>query len=790
METTPRQRASLCILLARTAYALLLFAIALSLLWLGGTLAVLGGSSYYLLTGLTLLPCAWWLRTGDRRGAILYLAMLVATAAWALWEVGLDGWALVPRLVAPLVLGLWLLTPWAYDRPARGGPAYRPAIAARALLVLGMLATGTVLGYAAFRPADAARPLNAVAGDETEWLNWGHDIGGTRFSELSAINSSNVSELKPAWTFRTGHVQGALPSPFEATPLKVRDTLYLCTPHNDIIALDAASGRQRWRYRAGSDPTRVYLAVCRGVAYYRAPAAQGGACAERIITATIDGRLIAVDARNGTPCAGFGRNGKVDLKSGLGHVDHGYYYVTSAPQIIRGKIVLGGWVNDNQHIGEPSGVIRAFDAVSGRFAWAFDVGRPDQHGSPLPGQSFTPGTPNSWAPISADEGLGLVYLPIGNSVPDWYGGQRRPFDDKFSSSVMALDAQTGALRWSFQTTHHDLWDYDVGSQPVLYDMPVGKGRVPALIQATKRGEIFVLDRRTGQPITPVTERPVPRSTVPGERAARTQPFSTGMPSLAGPAPTEARMWGVTPIDQAWCRVQFLRSRWEGPMTPPGLDRQTIVHPGYQGGSDWGSVSIDRDRDLMIANSNHLSVRSQLISRAEADKAGVKPVSADVHGDIGGTAPQTGTPYAVRLIPFLSPLGVPCEQPPYGRISAIDLKTRKLVWSKPFGSAIDSGPFGIPSMLPITMGVPNTGGSVVTRGGVTFIGATQDRYLRAYETATGKLLWQARLPAGGQATPMTYAAGGRQYVVIAAGGSGAIKSKSGDYVIAYALPQTH
>ena len=454
---------------------------------------------------------------------------------------------------------------------------------------------------------------------------------------------------------------------------------------------------------------------------------------------------------------------------------------------MRGRVVLGGWVTDGQYVGEPSGVIRAFDATTGAFAWAWDMGRPDDHGLPLPDKGFTRGTPNSWAPISADEDLGLVYLPMGNATPDYYGGYRNAVDDKYSSSVVALDAETGALHWSFQTAHHDLWDYDVASQPTLVDLP---GGVKALLQATKRGEIFMLDRRTGTPLAGVEERAVPQGGVQGEKLAPTQPFSIGLPSFAGPMPTEARMWGLTPFDQLWCRIKFREARFEGTMTPLGTDRPTLTYPGFLGGMDWGGVSVDLSRNLMIVNSNRVGNYNRLIPRAEADRLGIKPFSARGHDYAGGPVAQAGTPYAVSVAPFLSPLLVPCTQPPYGMISAVDLTTKQLVWSKPFGTGQDSGPLTIPSHLPFTMGVPNIGGSVATKGGLFFIGSSQDKYLRAFETASGREVWRARLPAGGQATPMTYwsAASGRQFVLIAAGGHGGLLTTPGDSVIAYALPK--
>jgi quinoprotein glucose dehydrogenase len=498
-----------------------------------------------------------------------------------------------------------------------------------------------------------------------------------------------------------------------------------------------------------------------------------------------------LNARDGTRCPDFGDNGEVNLDVGMGDVEPGYYLVTSAPQIVRGKVVFGGWVTDGQYVGEPSGVIRAFDAITGKFAWAWDMGRPDPgvgaEAGPASGEAYTRGTPNSWAPISADEDLGLVYLPTGNATPDYVGSHRRPFDDAYSSSVVALDAQTGALRWSFQTTHHDLWDYDVPSQPTLIDLADG---TPALLQATKRGELFLLDRRTGTPLAKVEERAAPATEVPGEHSAPTQPFSVGMPSFAGPPPTELRMWGITPFDQLWCRIKFREARYEGTLTPVGIDRPTLVYPGYLGGMNWGSVAVDPDRQLAVVNSTQVLNYDQLLSRKTADAMGIKPFSASGHGNVGGPVAQSGTPYAARIAPFLSPLVVPCTEPPYGMISAVDLNTRRLLWSRPFGTAEDSGPLLTHSHLPFIMGVPNIGGAVTTRSGLTFIGASQDNFLRAFETTTGRELWRTRLPAGGQANPITYwsSSSTRQFILIAAGGHGGLQTTPGDYILAYALPK--
>jgi quinoprotein glucose dehydrogenase len=470
-------------------------------------------------------------------------------------------------------------------------------------------------------------------------------------------------------------------------------------------------------------------------------------------------------------------------------VPPGYHYVSSAPQIVRGKVVFGGAVMDGQFWGEPPGVIRAFDAVTGRLAWAFDVGRPDRRGAPPSGEHYTASTPNSWAPISADEALGLVYLPTGNATPDFFGGQRRPFDDEIASSVIALDAETGELRWRFQTVHHDLWDYDVPSQPTLVDLPTASGVRRALIQPTKRGEIFVLDRVTGEPIKEVQELPVPQGGIAaGERLFPTQPFSTGLPSFRGPMLRESDMWGMTPIDQMICRIEFKRSRYDGTLTPVTLERPSIIDPGYSGGINWGSVSIDIDRGIMMVNWMRLPSRVELITRADAQARGFRLFDGRT-GQGSGQHPQENTPYAAKPGLFLSPLDMPCTAPPWGLVTAVDLVKGQTIWSKPLGNGRDSGPFGISSHLPITMGVPSSGGSITTRGGLTFIGATVDSMFRAFDTAIGKQLWQASLPGAGVATPMSYQSrSGRQFVVIAAGGRPSLNTRLSTKVVAYALPR--
>jgi quinoprotein glucose dehydrogenase len=524
------------------------------------------------------------------------------------------------------------------------------------------------------------------------------------------------------------------------------------------------------------------------VAYYKVPGAEG-LCAERIFAPSHNPTLAALDARTGDLCPGFGHNGLVDLRAGTAPYPHGLFYVSSAPQVIRGKVVVGGGIPDGQYWGGPSGVIRAFDAVTGQLAWAYDAGAPERIGQPGPGQVYTPSSPNSWAPISADETLGLVYMPMGNSTPDAFGGQRRPFDDEISSAVIALDAETGRLRWRFQATHHDIWDYDVASQPTLIDLPTAQGVKRALIQPTKRGEIFVLDRETGEPIRAVQELPVPQAGIAaGERLSETQPASVDLPAFRGPELREKDMWGMTPIDQLYCRILFRRSRYEGQFTPITLGRNVLIDPGSMGGVNWNGVSIDIDRGIMILNWMQLPDRLELVTREEATRRNFK-IAPGL--DAGGQAeqPMLGTPYGAYRTNFLSPLGTPCTAPPWGLITAVDLGSGKVLWSKPLGTPRDIGPLGMPTMIPITMGTPTAGGAVTTRGGLVFIGGAAEHTFRALDVASGRELWSSRLSTSANATPMTYRSpvSGRQIVVVAEGGRPHYGTKPGTKLIAFALP---
>ena len=783
----------------RCIYALLLGTIAIALIYGGVRLASLGGSAYYLIAGVALAVSSVMIWRGQREGMWLYVAILLTTIVWSIWEVGFYGWALMPRIAAWLVVGAWMLTQL-FRRSLRSPASTRfgrPGWGMLAGGVVAAIALGALLhplrpkvvdprfqaGVEAFPEAGRVAALAGLSG---EWPHWGNDLGGARFSPLVEITPANVHRLRLAWRTPISHTQQGLDNGLEVTPLMIGDSLYACNGANEIFALDAETGRERWHVATAGKRGRS----CRGVAYFRAPD-RTGTCAERILAATGIATLVALDARTGRRCGDFGVAGTVNLLEGLSKAPRAYYYVTSAPAVIRGRIVLGGWVSDGQYRGEPSGVVRAFDAVTGRLAWAWDMGRPDRRGAPPPGETYTAGTPNSWAPISADERLGLVYLPTGNATPDYFGGLRRPFDDRYATSVVALDAQTGVPRWSFQTSHHDLWDYDVASQPTLLDLRTPRGVIPALLQVTKRGEVFLLDRTNGRPIRRVVERSVSTAgAAPGERPASTQPFSVDLPSLQNAEVRESDMWGITPLDQIYCRIKFRQARYAGTMTPPGLT-PSISSPGYLGGMNWGSASIDLDRGVMIVNSSKMANYLRLLPRRRANELGLAPVGDDGNPkDVGGSAAQWGTPFGVEIAPFLSPLFVPCQAPPYGYLSAIDLVTGKLIWSRSLGTAEDSGPLGIHSQMPFPLGTPTSGGSMATRSGLTFIGATLDRKFRAFDERTGREVWKVSLPRGAFATPMTYLSpvSHRQIVLIAVGGSRALGQTGGAELMAFALPR--
>ncbi len=653
--------------------------------------------------------------------------------------------------------------------------------------------TGDETGTADVDPVLQAQDLPKVGAD---WPFWGGDAEATRYSPLDQITPQNVGGLERAFVYHTGDLpEGTAEGKYspEITPLKVGDDILMCSAMNVLISVDAASGQENWRYDPGVPNEAIpYGATCRGVSVWTDPeAAADDICATRLIEGTLDAKLIALDAKTGDPCEEFGENGMVDLWQDVGERVPGWYAVTAPPAIVRGVIVTGAQVKDGQAEDAPSGVIRGYDARSGELAWAWDLGAPEQNrDGPPEGGIYTRGTPNMWTTAVADEELGYVYLPLGNSSVDYYGSNRSAAENAHSTALVAIDVTTGEVAWEFQTVHRDVWDYDLGSQPSLVDFPQDEGTVPAIILPSKQGDIYILNRETGESLQPVEENPVPgKGDVEPEYLSDTQPAST-YHTLRFDRLEEKDMFGMSPLDQLYCRIQFRRAHYQGFFQPPTADRPYIQYPGYNGGSDWGSVAVDTDRGIIVANYNDIPNYNRLVPQEETDWKPIYEEEAGSEGGEGGGVPQIGAPYSIRInAGWRSPItGMPCTEPPYGGIRAIDLETGETLWDRPLGTARRNGPFGVPSHLPVTIGTPNNGGSVVTAGGLVFIGAATDNLFRAIDIETGETLWTDELPAGGQANPITYEADGRQYVMIAPGGHHFMGTGVSDAVISYALPE--
>ncbi|MCQ9617091.1 membrane-bound PQQ-dependent dehydrogenase, glucose/quinate/shikimate family [Paenalcaligenes niemegkensis] len=790
--------------------ALGLLAAGLFLVIGGGTLISRGGSWYFLIAGAVISASAIEIARGRSTGAWLFLAVFAGTVVWALADVGLDYWGLISRLLAMTFLAAVVAITLPLLRKAEGSSASgKPGVLLGVVLgILGLVGFGSM--FSSHPEVIATTPASrqiAVAPEQEQknWAHYGNDAGTGRFAALDQINVGNVNELEQAWVFQTGDIPESTGSGAEdqLTPMQIGDKLFLCTPKNNVIALDVDSGEQLWRRDFNANVGGVWER-CRGLAYFDAEAplvqptvpgstpvppvtlAANSSCQRRVLMNTIDSRLVAINADNGEMCDDFGDNGIVDLKANIGPIaNEAFYTMTAAPTVAGTTVVVGGRIADNVQVDMPGGVVRGFDVITGEMRWHFDPGADDPNASLGDNDTYQRSTPNVWAGISYNADMNTVFLPLGSPSVDLYGATRTALDRKYGATILALDASTGKEKWHFQTVHNDLWDFDVPMAPALIDFPEANGsKVPAVVVATKAGQIFVLDRLTGQPLTEVEEREVLPASIPNEDYAKTQPVSVGMPQIGTQTLTESDMWGATLFDQLLCRNDFKAMRYEGLFTAPDTD-VSLSFPGSLGGMNWGGISHDPNNDLIFLNDMRLGLWIRMVPQQAGDQM-----------SDGGEAPNTGmgqvplggTPYSVIKDRFLSPLGIPCQKPPFGTMTAVDLKTQQVAWQVPVGTVKDTGPMGIKIGLPFEVGMPTLGGSLATQGGLLFFAGTQDYYLRAFDTANGKEVWKERLPVGSQGSPITFKSPktGKQYVVISAGGARQSPDR-GDYVIAYSLP---
>lgn len=656
-------------------------------------------------------------------------------------------------------------------QPRRGNGL--PAGALLLLLAMGACAPSDIAD-AAGRPSPGA---GLPAETALDWPTYGGQPSGSQYSSLAQINTGNVRRLELAWSHRTSEVSEWSPevhgTNYQVTPILANHKLYLCTPFNNVLALDPASGEELWKFDFGKPRAETMYGYhnCRGVAYWQAaaPTEAAGFCGKRVFEATDNGFLLALDGDSGQLCPDFGQRGRIDLNA-LDYRGDGRISLTSPPVIYQDLAIVGGAVIDNKWRDSLDGIVRAFDVRSGAEVWRWN---------PIPEHlSAEVGGANAWAPLSVDEERGWVFLPIGSPSYDTYGVNRAD-PIPFGNAVVALDALTGKPIWSYQTVHHDLWDYDLPSMPSLVTLRRQARPVPAVLQAAKTGFVFVLDRETGTPLFPVREKPVPQTDVPGERSAPTQPFPLAPPPMASQSIKAEDAWGLALFDRRECREKLAGLRNEGLFTPPSING-AVLHPSFLGGSNWGGVAYDQSTGLAVVNSSNLVSSVTLKPRPQFDAQDPALAGASVYE-------MRGAPYVMLRQVLLSSLGVPCNPPPWGQLTALDLNSGELRWQVPFGRMELAGGW---LRSPAAWGAPNQGGPIITGGGLVFIGASLDSRLRAYDLLSGKELWSAKTPAPATATPMTYQFGpqGRQYVVVAAGGNGAFETKLSDAILAYALPE--
>lgn len=648
-----------------------------------------------------------------------------------------------------------------------------------------LLALCLALSYAA-----AAAP-----GANITWEYYGGDAGGTRYSAAREITRQNVSALAVAWKYSTGELKRRdakllANSSTESTPVLVEGRLLMCTPFNRLIALDPRNGRELWTFDAGVDVSHKlpYQYNCRGVTPWRDPSASAGSlCARRVFMGTNDMRLFALDILTGRRCPDFGKGGVVEIPQNRPSKFRGEVKITSAPAVVADVVAVGSFIMDNLRTDAPLGSVHAFDARSGAPRWRFDP-IPQDRSDPAyatwqKDSALRSGAGNVWSTMVVDERRGLIFAPVGSASPDFWGGERKG-DNRYTSSTVALDARTGKVTWHFQSVHHDIFDYDAASPPMVIDIRRGGKVIPAVVQNTKQGFSFVLNRETGVPVFGVQERPVPRKAMPGEWTAPTQPFPVSPPPLvpiARVTPDDA--WGFTPLDRAACRKKIAALHSEGVFTPASTAPGSLFLPGSAGGMNWGGPAYEPAKQLMIVNVSNVPQVVILVPRAKIP--GIEGITLDPGKDV---AAQIGTPYGARREWLVSPLGAPCTKPPWGELIAVEMSEGKVRWRVPLGSIEDYLPIPVP--VDTDLGTPNIGGPIVTAGGVIFIAATMDRYLRAFDVDTGRVLWKQKLAAGTQTTPMTYSVDGRQFVVLVTGQHMWFGSPAGDEVVAFALPRAH
>ncbi|MBM7345305.1 membrane-bound PQQ-dependent dehydrogenase, glucose/quinate/shikimate family [Pantoea coffeiphila] len=779
--------------------------VGIAMLYMGSQLLMVGGTPFYVIMALGLLLTAVTLFLNKKIALSIYAVLMWIVLAWMIYEVGFDKWQWIPRGDIIGLIGLWLAMPWVV-RPlykaqqgsrARG---FHPFLGTTLILIVAL-----VVGMMFYDPLPKAgditnerKPVQTELA-KNDWSAYGGTTDGLRFSQLNQITKDNVNKLDVAWTYHTGDLrdpaQDASEYTFEATPLKVNGALYLCTPHNEVHALNPETGELKWKYQPAKDPSYLQQhQTCRGVSYYDgsvAPAdttaASPAICRKRIFNATTDARLVALDADTGKLCADFGNGGVVDLRANMGTIRPHALMQTAAPLVAGNLVIVGGSVMDNGYnSGNPSGVIRAYDVITGRLVWNFDPANPELTQPIAADATYPQDTPVAWGTLSADLKNGLVYVPFGNASPDELGIERNADSntEKFRDTLVALDLKTGAFKWRFQSSKHDLWDRDNPSQPSLLDIDYQGQKQPVVILPTKTGNLFVLNRLTGQPVYPINQVDVStEGGVPGEKFSATQPVSK-LNFIPDPL-TEKAMWGLTPFDQMACRIDFKSLRYDGNPWTPATERGSIVFPGNIGVFNWGSVAVDPERQILIASPVRLAYKYNLIKRT--------PETADKR-----LFTKDGTPYwnenfqgdyAIHIQQLSSSLGIPCIAPPWGRMVGVDLTTGKTEWLRRVGTTKNLNTTFLPGRFPIgfPMGMVAHGGPLITAGDVVFHGATADNFFRAYDINTGELLWQTELPAGGQATPATYmGSDNKQYVVIAAGGHGSLGTQQGDSVVAYRL----